>query len=122
MIDECGCGWEALKNDRNTLFPIQLDQAPRPLMAYVAPPVEVKNRAKEGSAFLDFPVNRTEIRPDYRQNSRELAAIQEIIESVRGDKYATITGISIKGYASPEAHTPITNVWPRAAPKLCWHT
>ena len=93
---------EALKNDRSTLFPIQLDQDPRPLMAYVAPPVEVKNRAKEGSAFLDFPVNRTEIRPDYRQNSRELAAIQETIESVRGDKYATITGISIKGYASPE--------------------
>ena len=102
VIDECGCGWEALKNDRSTLFPIQLDQAPRPLMAYVAPPVEVKNRAKEGSASLDFPVNRTEICPDYRQNSRELAAIQEIIESVRGDKYATITGISIKGYASPE--------------------
>jgi len=101
-IDECGCGWEALKNDRSALFPIHLNRTPRPLMAYVAPPVEVKNRAKEGSAFLDFPVNRTEIRPDYRQNSRELAAIQETIESVRGDKYATITGVSIKGYASPE--------------------
>ena len=68
-IDECGCGWEALKNDRSALFPIHLNRTPRPLMAYVAPPVEVKNRAKEGSAFLDFPVNRTEIRPDYRQNS-----------------------------------------------------
>ena len=101
-IDECGCGWETLKNDRSALFPIHLNRTPRPLMAYVAPPVEVKNRAKEGSAFLDFPVNRTEIRPDYRQNSRELAAIQETIESVRGDKYATITGVSIKGYASPE--------------------
>ena len=71
-------------------------------MAYIAPPAEVKNRAKEGSAFLDFPVNRTEIHPDYRQNSRELAAIREPVESVRDDKYATITAISIKGYASPE--------------------
>ena len=62
-IDECGCGWEALKNDRSALFPIHLNRTPRPLMAYVAPPVEVKNRAKEGSAFLDFPVNRTEISP-----------------------------------------------------------
>ncbi len=102
VTDECGCGWEALSNDRDALFPIRLERTPRPLMAYVAPPAEVKNRAKEGCAFLDFPVNRVEIRPDYRQNSRELAAIRETVESVRNDKYATITGISIKGYASPE--------------------
>lgn len=103
VTDECGCGWDALSNSRNTLFPLRLEpRAPRPAMAYIAPRAEVKNRSKEGSAFLDFPVNRTEIRPDYRQNSRELAAIRETVESVRDDKYATITGISIKGYASPE--------------------
>ena len=39
-IDECGCGWEALKNDRSALFPIHLNRTPRPLMAYVAPPEE----------------------------------------------------------------------------------
>ena len=102
VTDECGCGWDALGSERGTLFPIRLDRTPRPVMAYIAPPAEVKNRAKEGSAFLDFPVNRTEIHPDYRQNSRELAAICETVESVRDDKYATITAISIKGYASPE--------------------
>ena len=103
LTDECGCGWDALGNSRSTLFPLRLEpQAPRPVMAYIAPRAEVKNRAKEGSAFLDFPVNRTEIHPDYRQNSRELAAIRETVESVRDDKYATITGIRIKGYASPE--------------------
>ena len=47
-------------------------------------------------------MNRTEIRADYRQNPLELAKIRETIESVRGDQYATITAISIKGYASPE--------------------
>ena len=102
VTDECGCGWDALGSERGTLFPIRLDRTPRPVMAYIAPPAEVKNRAKEGSAFLDFPVNRTEIHPDYRQNSRELAAIRETVESVCDDKYATITAISIKGYASPE--------------------
>lgn len=102
VIDECGCGWEALKNDRSTLFPIQLDQAPRPLMAYVAPPVEVKNRAKEGSAFLDFPVNRTEIYPEYRDNPSELRKILETVSSVKEDPYATITEVYIKGFASPE--------------------
>ena len=55
-----------------------------------------------GSAYLDFPVNQTVIRPDYRRNTAELAKIRETIDQVRGDRYATITGISIKGYASPE--------------------
>ena len=32
----------------------------------------------------------------------ELRAIRETIESVRNDKYATITEVYIKGYASPE--------------------
>lgn len=101
--DECGCGWEAIGNDRSTLFPLRLERPkPRPAMAYVAPRAEVKNRVKEGSAFLDFPVNRTEIHPDYRHNSRELATIRETVESVRDDKYTTITGIGIKGFASPE--------------------
>ena len=72
VTDECGCGWDVLSDDRSTLFPLHLEpQAPRPVMAYIAPQAEVKNRSKKGSAFLDFPVNRTEIHPDYRQNSRE---------------------------------------------------
>ena len=101
--DLCGCGWNALTSQWESLFPITLEQpVPKPLLAYIAPQAEVKQRAKSGSAYLDFPVNRTEIRPDYRQNPLELAKIRETIESVRGDQYATITAISIKGYASPE--------------------
>lgn len=101
--DLCGCGWNALSSQRESLFPITLEQpVPQPLLAYIAPQAEVKQREKSGSAFLDFPVNRTEIRPDYRQNPLELAKIRETIESVRDDEYATLTAISIKGYASPE--------------------
>lgn len=100
--DDCGCGWQALGEADETSYAINLAREPRPLMAYVAPRAEVKTRSLSGSAYLDFPVNRIEIYPDYRQNPRELAAIRETIESVRDDQYATITGISIKGYASPE--------------------
>ena len=103
ITDLCGCGWAAQANQREPLFPITLEQpAPNPLLAYIAPQTEVKHREKSGSAFLDFPVNRTEIHPDYRQNPLELAKIRETIESVRGDEYATITAITIKGFASPE--------------------
>lgn len=75
----------------------------RPLLAYVTPEAErVKERVKEGSAFLDFPVNRTEIYPEYRDNPSELRKILETVSSVKEDPYATITEVYIKGFASPE--------------------
>ncbi|CDE58431.1 putative uncharacterized protein [Parabacteroides sp. CAG:409] len=56
----------------------------------------------DGSAYLDFPVNQTAIHPDYRNNPAELKKIQQTVEAVKNDPYATITSLSIKGYASPE--------------------
>ena len=74
-----------------------------PLAAYVQPQVEaVKARALTGTAYIDFPVNQTDIRPDYRDNRRELDKILATIDSVRTDRDITITALSIKGYASPE--------------------
>jgi len=55
-----------------------------------------------GKAYLDYPVNRTELYPDYRNNPRELHKIIETIDKVRNDSNVTITGIGIHGYASPE--------------------
>ena len=103
VTDLCGCGWESLQNDRSTLFPVNLVREPIvPAILYLTPVAEVKVREKSGSAYLDFPVNQTVIRPDYRRNSTELAAINATIQSVEDDPYATITKVSIKGYASPE--------------------
>lgn len=74
-----------------------------PLAAYVQPQVEaVKARALTGTAYIDFPVGQTEIRPDYRDNRRELDKILATIDSVRRDSDITITALAIKGYASPE--------------------
>lgn len=75
-----------------------------PELVYVKPKAELtKSRALEGSAFIDFPVNRTEIHPDYRRNTVELGKIQATIDSVRGDRDVTITQVWLKGYASPES-------------------
>ena len=62
----------------------------------------VKTRELSGRAYVDFPVNRTEIFPDYRRNSVEIRKITGTIDSVKNDKDITITSITIKGYASPE--------------------
>lgn len=59
-------------------------------------------RVAEGSAFIDFIVNRTEIRPTYRRNTVELAKIIESIDLVKNDPDAVITRVTIKGFASPE--------------------
>jgi len=63
---------------------------------------EAVERVAEGSAFIDFIVNRTEIRPTYRRNTVELAKIIESIDLVKNDPDAVITRVTIKGYASPE--------------------
>ena len=104
VTDLCGCGWKALQNDKSHLFAVNL-KAPemKPVPAFLAPAAEeVKRRALNGQAYLDFPVNSIVIRPDYRKNPGELAAIRSTIETVENNKNATITHVSIKGFASPE--------------------
>ncbi len=57
----------------------------------------------EGQAYIDFPVNRTEIYPDYRKNPLELQKILKTIDAVKGNSDATVKQISLKGFASPKA-------------------
>ena len=64
---------------------------------------EEKNRELAGKAYIDFPVNMTDLYPDYRKNPVELAKIIATIDSVRNDKDVTVKRITIKGWASPES-------------------
>lgn len=78
-------------------------EAPTFALAYIVPQAEAeKARTLSGSAFLDFPVNQIDIRPDYRGNSAELAKVDETINVVKNDPNVTITHVDIHGYASPE--------------------
>ena len=103
-IDLCGC-CDILEDNSGELI-TQLNILPlkvKPSIAYITPKAEdIKYRAVEGSAFLDFPVNKIIIYPEYRRNTSELAKIRATIDTVRNDKYTTLTGIKIHGYASPE--------------------
>lgn len=69
-----------------------------------APPVDAGPVIKkiEGSAFVTFVVNRTELKENYMKNRSELDKIINSIEYVRRDSDATITHVHIKGFASPE--------------------
>ena len=72
-------------------------------MVYVSPTKEiVKTRNVSGEAFIDFPVGKSQILPDFRRNPAELAEIRRTIDEVRNDRDITITSLSFEGYASPE--------------------
>lgn len=107
MMDEgeCGCRCEVLVANDEMLT--SLDFKPKefkPAFVYLRPQAEaVKVREMKGSAYIDFPVNRTYIRENYRNNSAELQKIRNTIDVVRNDSDTYITSIFIKGFASPEA-------------------
>ena len=75
----------------------------QPKVVFVEPQVEeIKNRTEHGRAYLDFPVNKITIYPEYRRNPDELGEIKRTIDVVKNDENVKITGIHIDGYASPE--------------------
>ena len=56
----------------------------------------------QGRAYVSFPVNRTEVLPDFRNNQYELDRLRHTIDSVCKDSTIEIMHIQIKGFASPE--------------------
>lgn len=95
--DLCGCG--DVLNQNHTV----VKRLRTPVMVYMRPKAEArKERHVEGRAFIDFPVDRIELYPEYRKNPLELEKIMETIRKVKDDRNVSITSISIHGYASPE--------------------
>ena len=56
-----------------------------------------RKAGRQGRAFIDFPVDRVELHPNYRKNPTELQKIIETINLVKNDKNTTITNIASFG-------------------------
>lgn len=94
-------------NEETNLLPMaEMDYAVpefRPEYTYIQPSaVSSKLFNLEGQAFINFPVNKTEIFPDYMTNPSELKKILDTIDLVRDNKDAKMKKITLCGYASPE--------------------
>ena len=106
--DECGCGESTLMSvqpviDQVTLERILSPYIVNPHFAYVEPKVEVvKSRELQAECFLDFEVNKINIRPEYMNNPRELAKIRVMIDDLKLDPSIKVNRLDIIGYASPE--------------------
>ena len=85
---------------------VGIDLIPREFSAVLSctPPAAkaTKERKIHGRAYVSFPVNRTEIFPDYMINPRELRKIMASIDTVKDDPDAVVRSIHLTGYASPE--------------------
>lgn len=100
--DTCGCG-DLLASDPGDSRLLNFHPETGLRMAFLSPEAGPDPIVSvTGKAYLDYPVNRTELYPDYRNNPRELEKIIETINKVRRDSNVTITAIDIHGYASPE--------------------
>ena len=106
--DECGCGESTLMNVEHTFDKVTLERMlvpyiVTPYLSYVEPMVEeIKSRDVQAEAFLDFEVNKVDIRPEYMNNPKELAKIRAMIDDLRFDTNVKVNRLDIIGYASPE--------------------
>ena len=74
-----------------------------PFFAYLQPKAEeVKSRDIQAECFLDFEVNKINIRPEYMNNPKELAKIRAMIDELKSDPSIKVNKLDIVGYASPE--------------------
>ena len=74
----------------------------QPQVAFIIPTKEEKRRKRQGKAYLDFPVGRSVIQPNYRRNPQELLKIDDAVREVINNPDAVLFGLYVEGFASPE--------------------
>lgn len=106
--DECGCGESALMSVEHIFDKVILEHTPMPYavtpyLVYIEPMIEeIKSRNVQAECFLDFEVNKIDIRPEYMNNPQELAKIRAMIDELQTDANVKVKRLDIIGYASPE--------------------
>ncbi len=96
----CNCEVKVAQSPVGTFF----DRAHYlPTLIYRQPAAQaVKCANVEGSAKVLFELNDTHLNTTFANNKMELRKIYAVIDSVKRDPDITLTGIRLKGYASPD--------------------
>lgn len=111
--------WYACKKDivmeQSTLLAEPIPAPPLPPVVVVVEkpvvvePVVLEVKKVTGNAYLDFPVGKSVIQPDFRNNARELAKIRHTLDSLLAAPNIRIKSIALVGYASPEGGTELND-------------
>lgn len=101
--DACGCNQTLLDEGILNSLGNALSTPDKLYHAYIEPKAEaIKRRLENGSAKLNFPINKWDIVYDLGNNASELETIRKTIDLVKNDPDVTITSIILHGYASPD--------------------
>ncbi len=102
MAEVDGCG-DAVSAAEQTFFrPETTGLVPVPQTAEVQVPAPQQVRRRVGTAYVDYPLNKVVLLPDFHNNRYELDKICEIITKMNSDSTIVMTHIALRGYASPE--------------------
>jgi hypothetical protein len=96
----CNCEEDISQSYAGTFFDIDHYL---PTLLYRQPVAETEKRANlEGSAIILFELNNARLNTAFANNKAELGKIYAVIDSVKNDPDITLTGIKLKGFASPD--------------------
>ena len=103
LADLCGCGGSNKEHLEKQIGPsIDLDQYVPQANLVVPQHEDFKKRSESGTAYLIFQQSKWDILPSVFNNREELDKIDKSLKYIAEEPTATITGITIKAYASPE--------------------
>lgn len=63
-----------------------------------------KNRSRTATLYLDYPLGKDDIYPDYKNNRNKLDKIDRLVAPLLDSDFSEIGEIRIRGYASPDGN------------------
>lgn len=101
--DLCGCKQMIVENGLLSPIGEALAGPIRLQYAYIQPKAEpIKARKENGTARLQFNINKANINTNLGNNNAELDKMRKTIDLVKNDQDVHITSIILHGYASPD--------------------
>lgn len=81
----------------------------RPIEEYEPYNPEIPLRKMKGALFVHFPVGKSVLRPDFRENAATLDKIVDMMRRIKADSTSSVVKVVIVGLASPEGPVALNN-------------
>lgn len=75
-----------------------------PMVSFLTPTVtgSGKHHTESAILYIDYPLGKDDIYPDYKNNREEINKIDRILSPLAGSRFSTIDRIQVRGYSSPD--------------------
>lgn len=75
-----------------------------PMVSFLTPTVtgSGKHHTESAILYIDYPLGKDDIYPDYKNNREEINKIDRILSPLSNSRFSTIDRIQVRGYSSPD--------------------